>query len=364
VADQLRQEIARGQHRSGQLPSVRQLAGRFGCSTIVISGALDVLQEEGLLERRRGKGVFVVEGVESGERGARPARSGNLALVSKMGQAALIEDTYYSEVWAGMLHAAAAGSCRLTATPLEKGAARAGALRTAEDIPLDGFILLGISEERTVREIMSIGLPVVLADHHLPGLEVDCVDLDSASGSETAVRHLVELGHRQIGYMGNVHPEYNPDRYRGYLRGLESAGLRADDRFLLRGRANLEGGYELMRAALAAGRQLPTAFLSFGSTMVVGAMRALEESGLRVPQDLSLLACGSRWFANAYPAVTVVAAEAHMLGIEAVRALLHRVENPQAPARCRMLPMELLVRETTAAPRGAAGGDSSPRKEG
>ena len=121
---------------------------------------------------------------------------------------------------------------------------------------------------------------------------------------------------------------------------------------VVRGKPNLAGGYELVRGLLSEDRELPTAFVSYGSTMVVGAVRALEEAGLRVPEDVSLIGAGSRWFTNVSPRVTIVAAEAHLLGIESVKMLLARLAAPQRPPVKKLLPMDLLPRETTAAPGG------------
>jgi DNA-binding LacI/PurR family transcriptional regulator len=352
VAGRLRADILAERYEAGRLPSVRKLAAQFGCSTIVISRALDDLQEEGLLVRHQGKGVFVNAGAVAAEEAPSAARTRNIAVFSRGTQPAMMEDTYYSEVWAGMLHSAAANSCRVTVTQVSRGEAREQVLRTAEEIPLDGVILLAVSDRRAVEEVTEIGLPVVVADHSFEDLPVDCVDLDSESGSVTAVRHLVDLGHREIGFMGNPRPEYNPARYRGYLRAMAEAGLEAEERFLVRGKPSLAGGYELMRGLLEERREMPSAFVSYGSTMVVGAMRALEEAGLRVPHDVSLIGAGSRWFTNVYPRVTIVAAEAHLLGIESVRTLLGRLAEPQRPPAKKLLPMELLPRETTAAPGG------------
>jgi LacI family transcriptional regulator, galactose operon repressor len=363
VAERLRADIFGGRFEQDHLPSVRKLAGRFNCSTMVISGALDALQSEGLVLRRAGKGVFVADGVADRVTETSATRTGNIALFSRTGQSAIMEDTYYAEVWAGMLHAAASSGQRLTAVHLSGENARDVVLRTAEEIPLDGCIVLGVANAGLVREIIDVGLPTVVADHSFDddddGVEVDCVDLDSEGGSLAAVRHLVELGHRRIGFIANLHPEYNPGRQRGYARGMREAGLEVEKRFQLRGTPNLDGGYELMRAALEAGRELPTAFVCWGSTMIVGAGRALSERGLEVPGDLSMVGCGSRWFSNIYPDVTIVAADAHLLGVEAVRKLLARVENPNGQASTSRLPMELVVRASTAAPceKGRAGSE-------
>ncbi|MHC4914233.1 MAG: GntR family transcriptional regulator [Planctomycetota bacterium] len=352
VAARLRADILAERHEAGRLPSVRKLASQFGCSTIVISGALDVLEEEGLLVRRQGKGVFVKAEALPADEAPSAARTRNIALFSRGTQPAMMEDTYYSEVWAGMLHSAAAASCRLTVSQLTRRDPRDQVMRTAEDVALDGVVLLGISDRRTVSAVAEVGFPVVVADHSFDDLDVDCVDLDSEGGSVAAVRHLVGLGHSRIGYMSNPQADYNPPRYRGYLRAMADAGLDVEAKFLVRGKPSLAGGYELMRGLLEDGRELPTAFVSYGSTMVVGAVRALEEAGLRVPEDVSLIGAGSRWFSNVYPRVTIVAAEAHLLGIEAVKTLLARLARPQRPPVKKLLPMELLRRETTAAPGG------------
>jgi LacI family transcriptional regulator, galactose operon repressor len=356
VTERLRTDILSGNFAQKHLPSVRNLAGRFNCSTIVISGALDVLQNEGLVIRRAGKGVFIAEGVADQAAQMPATRTGNIALFSRIGQAAIMEDTYYAEVWAGMLQAAASSDRRLTAVHLSGEKAGDIVLRTAEDIPLEGCIVLGIADARIVREVIEVGLPTVVADHSFDDddndidFEVDCVDLDSESGSLDAVRHLIELGHRHIGFMGNVHPDYNPGRQRGYLRAMKEAGLQVEEGFQLRGVPSLDGGYKLMRRTLQAGSQLPTAFLCWGSTMLVGARRALAERGLDVPGNLSMVGCGSRWFSNIYPDVTIAAADAHLLGVEAVRKLLERVADPHGRISTKQIPMELVVRTSTAPP--------------
>ncbi len=354
VADRLRHEIASGEHASGRLPSVRELADRFSCSTMVISGALNVLEEEGRLVRSQGKGVFVSGKVRGrgGEERVRDTRG--IAVYSRGDHATILDDTYYAEVWAGILHAAGESGRKVTIVQISARDAGAQALSTTAEIPLDGCIVLGIANEDMVREVMNVGLPTVVADHTFDDLDVDCVDLDSAGGMAEAVRHLAELGHREIGFMGNTRLEYNPDRYRGYLRGMAEAGLEAEERFLVRGTPNLEGGCDLMRRLLEEGRELPTAFVAGGSTMVVGAMRAMAERGLKVPADLSMVGSGSRWFTNVYPRVSIAAVDAHLVGVEAVRTLLERIENPEASACRKRVPVELVVRETTSAPRGSA----------
>ena len=282
---------------------------------------------------------------------AAPGRFRSIALLSRVAPAGLIEDTYYTEVWAGMFEAAAGAGQRITVLHLGGEGAREQALRTAEEVPLDGLLVLGTSNRELVKEILDLGLPAVVADHSFEDLPVDCVDIDSEGGSAAAVRHLVALGHRRIGFMANTQPEYNPPRYRGYLRGLAEAGIAPDERLVVRGTPSTEGGYRLMRELLEAGRELPTAYLAYGGTMAVGAMRALEERGLSVPGDLSLAGCGSRWFARANPGITTAVAEAHLLGATAVRTLLERIENPKAAPRQVRLPMELRVAASTGAPR-------------
>jgi LacI family transcriptional regulator len=209
---------------------------------------------------------------------------------------------------------------------------------------------MGTSNRELVREIIDLGLPAVVADHTFEDLAVDCVDIDSEGGAAAAVGHLASLGHRRIGYLANTRPEYNPPRYRGYLRGLIEAGIEPDERLVFQGTPSTEGGYKLMRGLLDEGRELPTAYLAYGGTMAVGAMHALEERGLSVPGNVSLAGCGSRWFALANPGMTTAVAEAHLLGATAVRTLLERVENPKAEPQKVRLPMELRVAASTAAP--------------
>jgi LacI family transcriptional regulator len=350
VAEQLRMEILAGRFSSGRLPTVRTLAERFGVSTMTIHGAQQELENEGLVETRPTKGVFLREEILRQRRRTAASRSLHIALFSRVRRAQAIKESYYSEVWAGLFTAAADMGHTVTTVYLPGSKEMEVVARTLAEMPFNGGILLGVPFRDVTERVVASGLPVVVADHHFPDLAVDAVDLDSESGSRTAVLHLAGMGHRRIGFMNNRHPDHNPDRLRGYIVGMAEAGLEVDEHWILQGAANEEGGY-LLALQLARSRDdPPTAFVTHGGTMAVGAVVGFRSEGLRVPGDISVVGCGSRWFAEMYPWVTSVVADAYALGAESVRRLAERVENPDAPPRTLLLPMELVEGQTAAPP--------------
>ncbi len=346
VAEQLRLEILGGRFESGKLPTVRVLAERFGVSTMTIHGAQQELENEGLLETRPTRGVFLREEILEQRRRTAASRSLHIALFSRVRRAQAIKESYYSEVWAGLFTAAADLGHTVTSVYLPRHEEMAAVSRTLEEMPVNGGILLGVPYRDVTEAVLATGLPLVLADHHFADLGVDYVDLDSEEGSRKAVLHLAGMGHRHIGFMNNSNPSYNPDRLRGFTQGMAEAGLAVEEEWMLQGMPNEEGGYIVAQRLARSRRDLPTAFVTHGGTMAVGAVVGFRSEGLQVPGDVSVVGCGNRWFTEMYPWVTSVIADAYQLGTEAVRCLVERVDAPDSPARSVLVPMELIEGQT------------------
>ncbi|GMV79572.1 MAG: hypothetical protein AMXMBFR7_07560 [Planctomycetota bacterium] len=344
MAALLEREIDAARYPSGVLPSVRVLAERFEVSVLTVVGALELLERRKRVERVHGKGVFIRDRQgRSRKLGVRNFRIGVFGY-SPSGAAG-----YYGELWGG-LSAAAGPRVSLTYMNLAAGREVASIRAAQARLALDGAILVGIPDRSVVDSIRRKRFPVVLADHHFQGAEFDCVTLDSAAGSREAVRHLAALGHRRIGLLTSTRPEYNAERMAGFVDGLREAGLPCETAWVQASHQDFRSGADAFRAILRIARPAPTAWLTWSETQALGALEVLREAGLRVPPDMSIMACSGATLLDFCPSLSAVIGDGRVLGAEALRLLLRRMEEPDAAPQCVRVPMRIHAGETTAAP--------------
>lgn len=218
---------------------------------------------------------------------------------------------------------------------------------------VDGLILFSVSFIDIANEHLlqahEEGVPIVVINRTMPeGAPIPKVMLDNFRGAYLATQHLVKLGHRRIAHIAGPANRFTGlDRRAGYLAALAEAGLAVDSALVIEGDYSFESGYRAMRALLDHHR--PSAVFIGGDAMALGALRAIRDAGLRVPDDLSLVAFGNPDFVHyATPALTTVDLPIVEAGKIAVELLLERIAAPETPGETRMLEPRLLVRESTA----------------
>jgi LacI family transcriptional regulator len=194
---------------------------------------------------------------------------------------------------------------------------------------------------------------VVLIGSQIDDPNFDLVMVDNVQGGFDAVLHLIELGHRRIGLVvGERTTSSGLLRYQGYRRVLERYGLPHEDQLITEGSFTYEGGYECMHRLLAL-PEIPTAVFATSDVMALGAMAAIEEAGLTIPGDISLIGFDDiPEVARSRPRLTTIAQPRYQMGWESARVLINRIENGSSLPRQRIvLEHTLVVRESTAFPR-------------
>lgn len=175
------------------------------------------------------------------------------------------------------------------------------------------------------------------------------VSIDNTAAAETAVRHLIALGHRSIGHVCG--PESNiltAQRLQGYRRALTEAGLPHRPEFEFPGSFGLESGRAAFERFVALSEQ-PTALFFANDEMAMGFLSSASVAGIRVPRDLSIVGFDDIHFAQScIPALTTIHQPRSEMGAAGIRLLLSVLAG-EAPAPIR-LPFELLVRGSSAAP--------------
>ncbi|MGX6446997.1 LacI family DNA-binding transcriptional regulator [Patulibacter sp. S7RM1-6] len=199
-----------------------------------------------------------------------------------------------------------------------------------------------------------VGKPLVLLDRTVRGLDVDSVGVDNAAAAATAVRHLVGLGHERIGVVASPSDiSSTADRLRGFRAALRKAGLAPDPALEV---ATRDHGDDAEDAALALldrpAAERPTAVFTTENVVTGGTLRAVRRLGLRIPEELSLVAFDDTdWLPLMTPPVTVVRQPVVDLGRRAAELLLERLGGTAGPGRRAVLPTALVERGSCASPR-------------
>lgn len=215
---------------------------------------------------------------------------------------------------------------------------------------LDGAIVLGRTTLETIAFIKSQIPYLVYAGLNRIGQDFDEVLCDASKGVIRAVEYLYGLGHRDMGFIGPTlkkHPVFNEHRYAGFIDGLASFGLKADPSFVYDSFLTAQDGYEGMKAMAKKGR-LPSAIICANDTVATGVLKALGESGVLVPSQVSVIG-----FDNidnsAYlsPSLTTIDVPKVELGRYATKVLLDRILDKRTYPLQVTLPFTLIAREST-----------------
>lgn len=232
---------------------------------------------------------------------------------------------------------------------------------------VDGFILAPAHEQdRAPLALRDAGVPAVLIDRELSeGESFDVVLVDNEGGARNAAAHLASLGHRRIA-MINGPTDTTPGRGRraGFLAGLAAADLRLDPVYDMAGDFREESGRQLTLQLLAMPTP-PTAIFTANNLMTVGALKALQDMRVRVPDDISLIGFDDLVLGSLLqPPLTCIERPDVEQGALAMRLLLSRLsEQREDEPRRVVLETRLLVRGSTRAPAAAASSAAPlPRK--
>ena len=218
---------------------------------------------------------------------------------------------------------------------------------------VDGFLLVPARHgARSVALIRRQKVPLVVLDRTVEA-NVDTVRSDSVGGARALTHHLISLGHRRIAMLtGPREVSTAVDRALGYRQALEEAGIPVTGDLMRFGPYTQQGGYAMTLSILSLSSR-PTAIFAGNNFIAVGALRALREAGLQVPEDVSLVAYDDlppNFLVE--PFLTVAAQRAYEMGQVATQLLLTRLaeQEPGQPQEI-VLPTELIIRRSCGNPK-------------
>ena len=217
-------------------------------------------------------------------------------------------------------------------------------------IMIPSFIYQSEEAQKTLAYLLKRRVPIVgiMADHGETSYSFDRVISDYRDTTVEVMNHLFALQHRQIGFIyGIAVPELGNDRLSAYRDSLQAAGLPVDPNLIVQCGPTIEDSYQATRQLIELPSR-PTALLAINDFLAVGALRAIKDLNLNVPDDISLVGYDDVPLAKyLVPRLSSASKNGEKMGREAMRLLLARLQDPDRPRQEIRLPARLILREST-----------------
>jgi DNA-binding LacI/PurR family transcriptional regulator len=217
----------------------------------------------------------------------------------------------------------------------------------------DGVIILSLPpRDDDLPYLIHTDVPIVFIDANHPSLHsVNRIIVDDVAGGRQATQHLIDLGHKRIGYISDfLESPFNftssRDRFEGYLQALTAAGIDFRPEYHGQGEHGRFEAYVLAMDMLSLPER-PTAIFAASDTQAMGVLQAAQELALDVPEDLSVIGYDDIEVAE-YLGLTTIRQSLYESGQLGLELLLANVENPDTLPVCEVLQTELIIRKTTA----------------
>jgi DNA-binding LacI/PurR family transcriptional regulator len=218
---------------------------------------------------------------------------------------------------------------------------------------VDGIILVSPRMRAADIAAAAAEAPLVMVGRQVRGIDADFVLIDEAHGTELVLGHLVELGHERIAHVDGGNGAGGPQRRAAYVRGMKAHRLGRHVR-VIPGDFTEEAGVAAATALLAE-PELPSAIFAANDMIAAGLLGGFDRAGVEVPAEVSIVGYDNISIAHlAHVSLTTVDQPRTEMGRLALELLLDRIDN-RRPSAVRLLEPGLVVRSTTAPPRGSDG---------
>ena len=282
-------------------------------------------------------------------KGLRMKRTNTLGLLIPQ-----VSNPYFADIASAIIREARShGYTVMVVDTMENEENEQEGIRTMLSRRVDGIVAVPCGRTPDHLEKVDRSVPVMLVDRSFERTSLPYVCTDNYRGGVEATRILLQRGHRRIACIQGVpHSMPNRRRVQGYLDALRQAGLQEEA--IITGDAfSLENGYRQTKLAVA-GPDRPTAIFALSNTILLGAVKAIRESGLRIPEDISVVSFDDNPYLDfLVPAITRIGQPVEEIGKTAVRLLLESIREEVCCRTQLQLPPERIVRDSVANPRTA-----------
>jgi LacI family transcriptional regulator len=225
-------------------------------------------------------------------------------------------------------------------------------LQTLIQKQVDGVLLVpASSEENPIEFLRQQNVQVVLLDRSLPNTKVDVIRCDSKDGAYQLVKLLIKIGHRNIAILrGPRGVSSAEDRMSGYQLALQETGLETNNQLIFSGEFSVESGYQMTKKLLSMSPR-PTAMFASNNFIAIGALKALHDANISVPEEMSVVGFDDLPLAIVVdPFLTVADQPAYEMGRLATQRLLEHLDGEVIDEiKETILPVLIIERKSTKA---------------
>jgi LacI family transcriptional regulator len=330
---------------------VAKLAGVSRSTVSFVLNNVDMQISEETKERVRAAAMQLGYVPDAAAQALVSRRSRIIGLIFTRAPHHIDDDIFLTQVLDGLLQTAQKHTMRLMLDLVEEASSPATYFELIQSKRIDGLIIsCPRTDDLAWRGLVEEGFPLVLMGQ-LPDGDLCCVDVDNAAAARTAVEHLIGLGHTRIGCITNAPLSYPAasERIEGYRSVLATHGIPFREEWVRYGDFTLESGYARMCSLLDQPAH-PTAMFVASDVVAFGAMAAIRERGLRIPEDIAVVGFDDVPFARyATPPLTTAHLPAAELGRRAGEMLIEMINGQRPDEPHVLLDTYLVVRESCGA---------------
>jgi LacI family transcriptional regulator len=310
------------------MTTIKDIARKAGVTPGVVSRALN--NKYGVKESTRARILKIAQELEYYPNAA--ARSLVTRKTGAIGvMMADISEPYYSQLIKGMEYVAnQTGHTLLFSNSYESIEHNRVLQKMLYTERVDGLVIVGsnIQEKDFAFSLIEQDIPFVLIERNFSDPRVNCIYFDNIQAAYLATRHLIDKGHRKIAHIaGNLYNQVTLDRIEGYKRALNDANIEFSSEWITSGNYVSRGGYEAMKEILHLDC---TAVFAGNDTMAYGALLAISEAGLHVPEDIAVIGLDDLEFSGlTNPPLTTIHQPRHEMGKKSLELLTRILRGQQ-----------------------------------
>jgi len=328
-------------------PTIRDVARAAGVSINTVSRALngkpDIRPKTRQLVLRTAQSLNYMPNKLA--RGLRSNKTGVIGVI-----VADIANPFFSAVVKGMGKAAKdLGYSMILQDTGENYENEEEAIHIMQSEHVDGVLITPVqTDNKSIYMLEESGIPFVLVARYFTTVDTDYVVADDVQGGYLATKHLIERGHKEIAFING--PSYNSsaiERLQGYVKALDEHTIKIKEHLIADGALTMEDGYTYTKALLARSTSHPTALFTFSDFVALGAMKAVHEVGLRVPDDMAIVGYDDIDFAFCLESpLTTIRFPKRQIGQEVVSILKKKMDG-EVSHSCLRMPVELVIRQSS-----------------
>lgn len=329
IASDLKKQIASGAYQAGEkLPSESALAEHYQAPRQVIRRALAELVQKGLIETQRGKGSFV----RKPEEPVIPAKRRTIMMINSS-----IDSYIFPNMISGIRHGLDAHNISIQyGVTQSRLANEARILRSAADFHPSGVIASPVSSalhpvnQELYEDLRRRGIPLLFINTHYPDSDIPYISLDDRKGGYIATKHLIEMGHEKIAYIGKMDNYSGHLRFAGYVDALREAGLPVDESHILWYHSTDANSWLTPPLSTFLVHKLTgcTAVFCYNDQIAYSLLEILRQVGINTPEDMSVVGYDDSNFSrDSIPPCTTIRHPSFELGCAAAENILAMMEG-------------------------------------